>query len=249
MFLMILARLALLPAAAAAATAGLAGLSSFLTTAGDETEDDIALFLFTARGVVVTSTELWAVALVAASLWRPLVITDAGERDSAERELRERSTRVSTGFRNGCCCNCFLGDEDGCCCCCCCGLAEVDDLWVGGRRRGSDLRLFLCDNGFTAVGGVSLANRTHELLVERVVASSFSTLGWWFSESLPYPVAAGGGGGAPRGCFLGGWGGWAASTCLDLVIRGGPLGFLLRVGRGGGLGEVPSVSEEEISLH
>ena len=59
---MILARLALLPAAAAAATAGLAGLSSFLTTAGDETEDDIALFLFTARGVVVTSTELWAVA-------------------------------------------------------------------------------------------------------------------------------------------------------------------------------------------
>ena len=55
---MILARLALLPAAAAAATAGLAGLSSFLTTAGDAT--DAARFLFTASGVVVTSTALRA---------------------------------------------------------------------------------------------------------------------------------------------------------------------------------------------
>ena len=42
---------------------------------------------------------------------------------------------------------------------------------------------------------------------------------------------------------------WERLTCLDRVMRGGPLGFLLRVGRGGGLGEVPSVSEEEISLH
>ena len=58
LFLMILARLALLPAAAAAATAGLAGLSSFLTTAGDAT--DAARFLFTASGVVVTSTALRA---------------------------------------------------------------------------------------------------------------------------------------------------------------------------------------------
>ena len=38
-------------------------------------------------------------------------------------------------------------------------------------------------------------------------------------------------------------------TCLDRVMRGGPLGFLLRVGRGGGLGEVPSVSEDDTSLH
>ena len=57
---MILARLALLPAAAAAATAGLAGLSSFLTTAGDDATTDAARFLFTASGVVVTSTALRA---------------------------------------------------------------------------------------------------------------------------------------------------------------------------------------------
>ena len=31
-------------------------------------------------------------------------------------------------------------------------------------------------------------------------------------------------------------------------MRGGPLGFLLRVGRGGGLGE-SSVSEDDTSLH
>ena len=77
--------------------------------------------------------------MVAASLWRPLVITDAGERESAERELRDRRTRVSTGFAwaavgmGNCldccdcdcdCCNCFLGD----------------DFWVGGRRMGSDLQ-------------------------------------------------------------------------------------------------------------
>ena len=36
------------------------------------------------------------------------------------------------------------------------------------------LRLFLCDNGLTAVGGAaSLAKRTQELLVDRVVADSF----------------------------------------------------------------------------
>jgi len=247
---MILARLAQLPAAAAAATAGLAGLSGcFLTTAGDcEAEAEVARFRFAASGVVVTSTALRAGAFVAASRWRPLVITDAGERERAERELRERSTRVSTGFAwagaaaagsldCGGCWSCFRG--------------EAVDFWLGGRRMGSDLRLFLCDSGFTAVGGAaSLANRTHELLVDRVVAGSFS--GWWFSESLPYPVAAvvGGSGGATRGCPPGGWGGpgAAASTCPDRVMRGGPLGFLLRVGRGGGLGE-SSVSEDDTSLH
>ena len=37
------------------------------------------------------------------------------------------------------------------------------------------LRLFLCDNGLTAVGSgaASLAKRMQELLVDRVVADSF----------------------------------------------------------------------------
>ena len=74
--------------------------------------------------------------LVAASLWRPLVITDAGERDSAERELRERSTRVSTGFAWAAgslgCNTCFLGEAVG--------LAGADGFWVGARRIGSDLQ-------------------------------------------------------------------------------------------------------------
>lgn len=167
MFLMILARLALLPAAVAAATAGLLGLSSFLTTAGDAV---VPLFLLIASGVVVTSTELVAVA-AEASRWRPLVITDAGERERAERELRDRSTRVSTGLAClGCVVACFLGDS-----CCCWGWAEVAAMagrcCVGARRSGSDLRLFRCDNGFTAVGASAI--RTHELLVDRVVDGSF----------------------------------------------------------------------------
>lgn len=109
---------------------------------------------------------------VAASRWRPLVITDAGERERAERELRERSTRVSTGFA-------WAGAAAGagsldCGGCWSCFRGEAVDFWLGGRRMGSDLRLFLCDSGFTAVGGAaSLANRTHELLVDRVVAGSF----------------------------------------------------------------------------
>ena len=75
--------------------------------------------------------------LVAASLWRPLVITDAGERESAERELRERSTRVSTGLAWAAagslgCSTCFLGEAVG--------LAGADGFWVGARRIGSDLQ-------------------------------------------------------------------------------------------------------------
>ena len=75
--------------------------------------------------------------LVAASLWRPLVITDAGERESAERELRERSTRVSTGLAWAAagslgCSTCFLGEAVG--------LAGFVDFWVGARRIGSDLQ-------------------------------------------------------------------------------------------------------------
>ena len=110
---------------------------------------------------------------VAASRWRPLVITDAGERERAERELRERSTRVSTGFAWAGAAAAGAGSLD-CGGCWSCFRGEAVDFWLGGRRMGSDLRLFLCDNGFTAVGGAaSLANRTHELLVDRVVAGSF----------------------------------------------------------------------------